>query len=69
MKFRNINQIFVTIHIYNNSLIEDNIKTVNINNNDIVFEIFLYKNDDCVSKIFPKVKNGSQIQLNLYYLH
>ena len=38
-------------HIYNNSLIEDNIKTVNINYNDIVFEMFVYKNDDYVSKI------------------
>lgn len=38
-------------HIYNNSLIEDNIKTVNINYNDIVFEMFVYKNNDIVSKI------------------
>ena len=37
-------------HAFNNTLIEENIKTVNIHFNDIIFQMFVYKNDDYVSK-------------------
>ena len=37
-------------HAFNNTLIEENIKTVNIHFNDIIFQMFVYKNDDYISK-------------------
>ena len=37
-------------HAFNNTLIEENIKTVNIHFNDIIFQMYVYKNDDYVSK-------------------
>jgi hypothetical protein len=37
-------------HAFNNTLIEENIKTVNIHFNDIIFEMYVYKKNDYVSK-------------------